>query len=192
MKAWKILSSCLVVSALFGCNNYTAAPVCNDANAVAPQGLTGVYTLATQKEDFTVDAQEIKVGVDGKGHMKVAGLNKTGDEDESRLCSIGGYYVQESFNADTKGYEQSRLYVTGMGITTVPFFFDKAGLDADGIPNATFEVPDAAAKLVHRFSKFLTGEETTLGLMVDNANVYPEAVMRHSYAAPVGVTLFRK
>lgn len=177
-------------SFLTGCENYTAAPVCNDGNAVNPPGMTGVYTISTQNEDFTTTTQEFSIGVDERGRLQ--------DDDEGRVCQVAGQFIQESFDADRKGYSQSRLYVTQMGLTTVPLFYDKAVLDAAGVPTKIFEVPEGARRVLGKdvteaFERFAArAAEPVLGLMIDNAQVAPELVMGAARASPVGVTLIRK
>ena len=208
MKALRILVSAAALTALVGCQNYTTAPVCSDANAAVPAGITGVYTVSTQKDDFSVDTQTLKIGVDQKGVFSKKGPSLKDGGEESRLCEINGQFIQEGFNAEVQGYEQSRVYITGMGITVTPLFYDKAALDAVGIPNATFQVPHAAAQvlgpkasalmshalahLAATAAAILDGEAPTTGLMVQNELVKAEAVMARSYAAPVGLTYLRK
>ena len=88
------LTGAASVALLLGaCNNYTTAPVCHGGNAASPAGMTGVYTLSTQKEDFTVETQKFSIGVDAAGKMKLK--SAAGDEKESSLCEINGQLIQE-------------------------------------------------------------------------------------------------
>jgi hypothetical protein len=159
--------------------------------------MTGVYTFTVQNEDFTTKTEEIPVGVDERGYV----ATPDGDDDETRVCQIRGHFVQESFDADVKGYSQSRIYVTNMGLTTLPLFYDKAALDAAGIPSKVFEVPGAVAKVLGRdatalvesaLTRVAVALEPTLGLMVDNGDAAPAAVLAAGHAGPVGLTLIRK
>jgi len=192
----------LATAGLAGCENYTAAPVCTDANAVVPAGTTGVYTVSTQDDQFKTTTTTITVTNElGKGQLirRAAG----GDEQDSRVCQVDGQIVEETFNKDVKGYQQMRLYVTGMGLTELPLFYDKAELDQAGIPSQVFELPEQARQLLgpklthdvealatHVLSVFAADKPT--GLMVDNASVSPEALMSHAKAGPVGLTLLRR
>ena len=193
---------CLPVLALVGCHNYTASPVCNEGNAVAPVGLTGTYTVTLQRDDFTTYTQVFDVRDEGDG--RISRLNRsTGVLESSEVCSIGGYTITETWSDEATAYSHDRLYVTGMGITSLPVFFDKASLDAAGIKSKVIKMPDGARRVMGdtlanwaetaatRVAQVFDGEPT-LGLLVDNSDVSPSELMRHSYAGPVGITLLRK
>jgi len=192
----------LATAGLAGCENYTAAPVCTDANAVVPAGTTGVYTFSTQDDQFKTTTTAINI-TDEQGKGQLTRRTAGGDEQESRVCQVGGQIVEETFNEDVKGYQQMRLYVTGMGLTELPLFYDKAELDQAGIPSQVFELPEQARQLLgpkltrgveavaaHVLSAVAADKPT--GLMVDNADVSPEALMSHAKAGPVGLTLLRR
>lgn len=190
--------------ALTGCHNYTAAPVCDESNAVVPAGITGDYTLSIQNEDFSVKTEKITISSKGKGRIAMKNLTTGDAKEDVSVCEVNGFYIQESLNEAVSGYEQERLYVTGMGLTVSQVFFDKLSLEAAGIEAKTFEVPENAAavlgpvatQVIERFGNgaaaLVSGKEAILGLMIDNRNTSAKAVMNHSYASPVGLTLLRK
>lgn len=201
MNVMNALSAALAFVSLTACHNYTSAPICSDANAVVPPGMTGVYTISVQDEAFAVQTEEYRVGVDTKGRMTTHHL-KSGAVDEGRVCQVNGYTIQESFDKDVNAYHQSRLYVTGMGLTSLELFYDKNALVDDGISAKTFELPEETAKalgpVVSRAVERTVAkavalfDDKALGFLIDNDAVYPEAVIARSYAAPIGLNLLRK
>jgi hypothetical protein len=204
------VSSLVVLAAavyVVGCDNYTVAPVCTDDNAVVPPGIAGTYTFTLQNEDWSATTQEITIEAAADGRLKRTRAD--GASEESRLCQVNGHFVSESFNEDAKGYSQSRLYVTGMGITELPVFFDRPALDAAGIETLVVEMPETLARAAKRVARFALGEgrlaawlgaardgdgddEPRLALIIRNEAVDGRALMRHSKAGPVGLTLLRK
>lgn len=207
MNAWttvskplKAVAALAFVSLAVGCDNYTLQPVCNETNGAIPPGITGTYSLSTQNEDFSVKTEEYQVLAAPNGTMKV--LTDDG-EDEGRVCQVNGHFIQESYRDDVQGYEQQRLYVTGMGLTVLPVFYDKALLDQAGIPTKIFTMPESARRILGvDASKALVGTaervvswlgaEERFGLMIDNAAVDPRALMHFSFGSPAGLTMLRR
>jgi hypothetical protein len=202
--ALRLAAIAVAGSALTACQNYTAAPVCTEDNAVVPPGLTGTYTISVQADDFTTQTSEIVVeaAATRNGHAIIK-RTADGNEEESLVCEVGGHFIQESFNEAVKGYSQERLYVTGMGLTVLPVFFDRQALTDAGIAAKIIEIPEGVRGVVGtRAAAMLEGAATWLarlgddevptGLYVHNEDVAPAALMRHSLAGPVGVTLLRK
>lgn len=182
------------------CQNYTSRPMCDDDNAALPTGLTGTYTLSFQHEDFTTQTQEFKIDYSADG--KKARIFSDEGEDEGRICEIGGQVLLESVDDATGYFQQDRLFVTGMGLTILPVFYDKASLDAAKIRNKVFVVPEDAAKRlgpvattfaekwVNRAMALV--DEEVLGLVVINEGVRARDLMSHAKTGPVGLTYLRR
>lgn len=196
----RLVSTLALAAGFSACSNYTEQPVCNQDNAVIPPGLTGVYTISVQKDDFTAETQTITIGV-GKSGRTLLWHKADGDE-ESSICAIGGYFIQESYEEKVHGWSQSRLYVTGMGLSIVPLFYDKASLDTAGIPNKIIELPEGARTLLGvRLSRLVETaashvraifDQAASGLVVDNHGIPGAQLMRHALPGPVGLNLFRQ
>jgi hypothetical protein len=190
----------VAASSLAACHNYTAAPVCSEANAAMPPGLTGVYTLSVQNDDFTTQTTEIEVLPQRNGHGIIK--RRDGDEEASAVCQVGGHFIQESLDEATGGYTQERLYVTGMGLTTLPVFYDRQALADAGITAKVIEVPQGVRRVVGAhvagMAEALAARavaalgESVPGLLVHNETTPAAQLMSYGLAGPLGLTLLRK
>lgn len=197
----KTLAILPVALSFAACQNYTSHPVCNDTNAVVPAGMTGTYTLSIQREDFTTQTQEITIDY-SQATKAMHWQTADGNENNSRICQIGGQLVSEEMDEATSFYQQDRLYVTGMGVSLLPIFYDRAALDEAGVSSKIFEVPEDAARVlgkrvttfaetwVNRAASWL--DEPTLGMVVANEQLSGDALMSYAKAGPIGLTLLRK
>lgn len=197
----RIIPMGLVAFGLMACNNYTVQPLCTDNNAVVPAGITGVYSMSLQDDDFNVQTTEYEVMFNANGRLAKVAAN--GDAEESRICQVGAYTINESFDATVGAYEQQRLYVTNMGLTFLPQFYDRTALDALAVPYKIFDMPeDARSFLGAKISNFVESvvtrvalaldEEANKGLLIDNTKVSDATLSSASHAGPVGYTLLRK
>ena len=88
-----------------------------------------------------------------------------------------------------------------MGLTTMPIFYDKAALDASGVPSVVVDLPDSVRKafggtfaaLIDRGARLVATVGGGKGLVVDNRGI-PEAILlrNYSHTSFVGVTLLRQ
>ncbi len=197
----KTLAVLPVALSFAACQNYTSQPICNDGNSVLPAGMTGTYTFSIQHEDFTTETQQFTI--EYSAATKTAHwLTAAGDDSESRICQVGGQLVSEEKDDTTGFYQQDRLYVTGMGLSFQPLFYDKAALDDAGVTYKIFEVPQGAAKILGKrvttFAEIWLNraaslvDEPTLGLVVANDRISSDAVMSYAKAGPIGLTFLRQ
>ncbi|MGE0172914.1 MAG: hypothetical protein AB7T49_09020 [Oligoflexales bacterium] len=181
---------------MVGCNNYTSAPLCNDENSADIPDLSGTYTVSVQDtETFEVETKEIVVSAHRKGVVSWA--QEDGSSEESRLCGIDGRVILESFSDDVGGYKQSQIYVTSMGITESPIMFNKPSLDAAGITNSIFAMPESVRdflgkELSGKVERALTEVSGNLGLMVDPTGRSPEEILSHAETSSFAFTYLRK
>ena len=185
---------------LGACQNYTTAPMCHAGNDVSVPGLTGVYTLSTQADDFSTATVELKIGMGETGQLAMSSTD--GSSSQAQVCNVDGETLIESYDDTVGAYQQMRFFVTGLGITELPLFFDKATLDAAGVTTKIIDVPDGmkrliGAKLSGRLAAVLTRlaplvKGTTPGLLVDNRGIPETVLLRHARTSPAGVSLLRR
>lgn len=197
-KAW--LFGILLAVASVGCENYTSAPLCTDANETELPNLPGVYEYTTQDAETFVTSTDV---VDLSGGKMTAKLGKVvgANLDNTRTCKIGDIYVNEEFNEDVQGYAHWAIHADDRGLEFRRIFFDAAGLENAGVKYKIFEMPETMAKTAqkvlsaaHRFGKKLglVEEDKKLGIMVDNADQSPEAIMSHAHRSLAVIYLDRR
>lgn len=205
VKSFKVFALAAFISSTVACSNYTVAPVCNKHNGVSPPGLTGTYTLSLQNEDFSTTTQEFDIRYSNvKGQLLITEEGKA--VTASSLCSVNGYFVQETFNEDIGYYSQERLMITGMGLSFSPIFFDRNELVSAGVRVEIIEVPakifgilalglDVAKKegFSGALSKIISDVTDPIpALIINNSNISSNVVFASAKTGPASLNLLRK
>ena len=194
----------IMLVTLTGCDSGTVKPLCPEATG-GIEGITGVYTLNMRGHDFSISQSTFSIIPDSKsknGSFKMLSDDGSNDEDTT-ICNIGGVYVMEKKDKDV-GYSQGRLYISQVGLHFVPNLFDKAALDAAGIPNKILVIParlrsmmgdklaTSVEQVITRVATHFTDDDSTEALQIDNTSVPAVKLVPFAKPASYGFTLYRE
>jgi hypothetical protein len=176
-----------------GCENVTTSPLCTSENSIESlPGSSGQYSLAIQDQDYNVAVTEFEV----TNSTNSISLKSASLDEQGVLCSWqNGWTVAQQKDADTGGYKYSRVSVTSTGMSWQPIVFDRAGLNAAGIPTTIIksEGHQLLSKLPLLQSFGTLGLSDSINAMIiDNSNTDWRSVTKFSHSSPGGLILVRK